>query len=453
MREFACEGFYNLAYRSDDIASEGIKQIGKSVWITIKTIFKRIIVWFKNILLNVNYFKNAELDERMNKDLLTVLKLAQPRTEDNYKILVWYYNVFKRGDLNRKFNGTAVGVAASDVDMTQTNLTDETNKSISDIDDSMNAAKNSEEYKRIEENKYADENLKLIPLSNIIPDMKKSQAACVQYNGYVEKIENLLSGTNNPDGVTKRIIVLLNKVVSYYTFRINLLTKYFTKAKASLKGTLNNIKGKNNEDSKTKTTTKTGKAALKFTVTPEKMRVIKEEYNACLHAEAYSEYKPHYDKLATMLKLQGANIEGIQFSDNYVVVIAVKQKEGKIPVKGRTLYHTSTGQTNLTELKPSFRTASGVLFPEPRVYVHIGVPLNRYGNTAVDEGPGFGIFRRREIPYVVIDSISEVYRDPEMGRTASYIKTDKPIKIKKLDVNKFNSNRDKNIDLSFSKKG
>ena len=40
-----------------------------------------------------------------------------------------------------------------------------------------------------------------------------------------------------------------------------------------------------------------------------------------------------------------------------------------------------------------------------------------------------------------------------MGRTASYIKTTKPIKVKKLDINKFNSDRDKNIDLSFSKKG
>ena len=92
-----------------------------------------------------------------------------------------------------------------------------------------------------------------------------------------------------------------------------------------------------------------------------------------------------------------------------------------------------------------------MLFPEPRVYVHIGVPLNRYGNKAVDEGSG--LFTREEIPYVVVDNITEVYRDPEMGKTASYIKTTKPIKVKKLDINKFNSDRDQNIDLSFSKKG
>lgn len=40
-----------------------------------------------------------------------------------------------------------------------------------------------------------------------------------------------------------------------------------------------------------------------------------------------------------------------------------------------------------------------------------------------------------------------------MGRTASYIKTTKPIKIKKLDMKRFNEDRDKNINLSFSKKG
>lgn len=458
MREFACEGFYSFAYGSDDVATEGIKSLGKSIWITIKNVFKRIITWFKNILLNVNYFKNAELDEKMNKDLLTVLKLAQPRTEDNYKVLVKYYNTFKKmgGDLNRKFNGNVTGVAVSGNPIAvsmfgMTNLTDEINKSISDLDDSMNAARNSEEYKRIEESKYDNKNLKIIPLSNIIPDMKNSQSACVQYNGHVEKLEHLVSGVDNPDSVTKRIIVLLNKVVSYYTFRINLLTKYFTKAKASLKGTLNNIKGKDDEDAKSRTTTKAGKLALKLTLTPDKSKEVKEEYEACKNSESYSEYKPHYDKLTSLLNLQGANIEGITFSGNVALVQAVKHKEEKIPVKGRTLYHTSTGNRDLTELTPSFKTASGVLFPEPRVYVHIGVPLNRYGNKAVDEGSG--LFTREEISYVVVDNITEVYRDPEMGRTASYIKTTKPIKVKKLDINKFNSDRDQNIDLSFSKKG
>ena len=298
MREFACEGFYSFAYESDDVATEGIKSLGKSVWITIKNVFKRIITWFKNILLNVNYFKNAELDEKMNKDLLTVLKLAQPRTEDNYKVLVKYYNTFKKlgGDLNRKFNGTVTGVAVSGNPIAvsiygMTNLTDEINKSISDLDDSMNAARNSEEYKRIEESKYDNKNLKIIPLSNIIPDMKNSQSACVQYNGHVEKLEHLVSGVDNPDGVTKRIIVLLNKVVSYYTFRINLLTKYFTKAKASLKGTLNNIRGKDDKDAKSRTTTKAGKLALKLTLTPDKSKEVKEEYEACKNSESYSEYK------------------------------------------------------------------------------------------------------------------------------------------------------------------
>ena len=135
MREFACEGFYSFAYGSDDVATEGIKSLGKSIWITIKNVFKRIITWFKNILLNVNYFKNAELDEKMNKDLLTVLKLAQPRTEDNYKVLVKYYNTFKKmgGDLNRKFNGSVTGVAVSGNPIAvsmfgMTNLTDEMNK-------------------------------------------------------------------------------------------------------------------------------------------------------------------------------------------------------------------------------------------------------------------------------------------------------------------------------------
>lgn len=40
-----------------------------------------------------------------------------------------------------------------------------------------------------------------------------------------------------------------------------------------------------------------------------------------------------------------------------------------------------------------------------------------------------------------------------MGRTTSYINTTKSIKIKKLDMKKFNEDRYKIINFSFSKKG
>ena len=59
MNAYTLESFINFC---DDmqIAEESVnlKDIGKIIGITIKNIFNRIITWFRNILVSINYFKN-----------------------------------------------------------------------------------------------------------------------------------------------------------------------------------------------------------------------------------------------------------------------------------------------------------------------------------------------------------------------------------------------------------
>jgi hypothetical protein len=138
------------------IAEEGSGNIGKSIWITIKNIFRKIVTWFKNLLLNINYFKNAQLDEQLNKDLISVLQVSQPRTELNFNVLQKFYTNYSRfKPLNTQIDGKYTGIMYQnprnpfDNSGRITDLQTEIEKSINDIDDATDAAKKSSEYERI----------------------------------------------------------------------------------------------------------------------------------------------------------------------------------------------------------------------------------------------------------------------------------------------------------------
>jgi hypothetical protein len=282
--------------------------------------------------------------------------------------------------------------------------------------------------------------------------MKSSQTSSTAFNNQLNSLENIVSHIEKPDKVTSKMLAFVRKAASYYTFRINLLTKYFTKAKASIKGTINNVKERNNVEfkSKTKMSHENVGFKVKVSLNPDKMDHVKELYEKCKSTENYSEYKTMYDELTTLLHLKGATIEGITFAGSVASVMYIKNPDEKINVKGRTLYHTkqltmwdeALGTDKLTEIKPSFRTMSGVLFPEPRIYVHVGTPLDRYSNKV---GKG-------HVPHVVLDKVDVAYRDPELGRTAVFIKTTKPLRVKPFDIKDYDDKNDKDMDLTFNKK-
>jgi hypothetical protein len=286
----------------------------------------------------------------------------------------------------------------------------------------------------------------MIPLTAITKDMKQSQTQSTNIQNQLDKLENLVSRMgDNLDKTTKTMIVFLRKASSYFTFRISLLTIYFKKAKASIQGTINNIKEKNNDEFRSKSGTNNLYVTTRSLniSDPNKIAHIEELWSTCANTRFYNEeYKPAYDELSTLLNAKGDTlVPPLRVIGSTVSFRTVKNPNEKINVKGRTLYHTVMGQLVGSYIYPSFRTASGELFPEPRIYVHASVPLNRYANK-----PDGNHHR----PYVIDEPISEAYRDPEMGRTAMFIKTDHPIKAKEIDIDQFTKDTKDKVDLSFN---
>lgn len=423
-----------------EAATEDLKTLGKSVWITIKNLLKKLYTALGNLLLNVNYFKNANMPEQMNKDLVQVLKISQPRTELNFKLITMWYGIlskFKATD--KKLGGASFGIMymgdnKRDVDYYgSTTLNDELDKSITEMDDALQAAQKSEAYTRLQTDKYDEKTSKPVPLNYIIPDMKKSRSGLSKFTGDLEKAENVTSGMKKVDPISSKVLTFLKKVVAYYTFRVSTLSKYFSRAKASLKAFANNVGNRDKDNTSTRTTTK-NKLAMPVPIPPFKYKEVRSLYNQCKEAKTYSEYKPLYDKLCSIIHCQNQNIEGFAPTGELLVC---RNKREKIPVEGRCLYHTSMYGYVLTELEPRFKTLTGVLFPEPRVYVHIGVPLDRYGAKMKTKGPdgdveSFVYKGTGTAQYVVKAKIPYVYKDPEMGRTAAYIVTDKPIPVERI---------------------
>ena len=463
MNYYSLESFISFC---DDmmIVNEAIsvKDIGKTIGVTIKNIFKRIVTWFRNVIVSINYFKNAELDTKMNADLLQVLRVSQPRTEINFSLLPKFYNLLsliKQDPNTYEFDGAALGVTGDNIFASRaTNLKHELFKSITDITESLKAAKSSDEMKRIEANEYKNENVQVIPLGNITSDLKQSNTNATKFQGYLDKLENSIERARKANGsigeVGNQMIVFLRKVIEYYTFRINLLSKYLTTAKASIKGTINNIKERNNADFKTKTKTNHNSVSKKQTMkSPQEAKEIKALYEKIQSVKSYQEYKPLYDELTQKLNIpSGSNVEGVSVHENVVQYTYVKNSNEKVQIGGRKLYHISYND-GLTQITPSFKTNAGVLFSEPRIYAHVNVPLDRYGNKIKENKGEFRLFDPNTYVYELQGNISTAYRDPEMGRTAVFVKTDKPISVKKIDYKEFEKSKMKDIDLSFKQKG
>ena len=442
----------------DSIVTEGLKDVGKSVMQKIKNLWARICIWFKNLLRNINYFKNAQLDPQMNKDLVKVLNVVQARTELNFKLIPLFYSVAKMVKNTNTIDGGSFGVmSGNERSLRDTNIENEIDKCVTDLEESLNAAKKLEEYKRIMEDTYSNNNLQTIPLGNITSDVKKSESYLTRFNNELNSISityEKMQAIPALKRVSSKMVVFLRKAIEYYTFRITLLTKYLNKAKLSLKGMVNNIKNRKNDEFTTKKRTKYSTPTMKkIMCTSGKQQQLKEIYITCRTTRDYNEYKKNYNELIRLTGVPAnCNIESMQFNtlDNSVIIIYVKNHFVKIPVGGRKLYHQSH-HTNITELTPRWKTGNGVLFPEPRVYAHLNIALDRHGNMIGRNDSNTYVGYQHV--YELQDHIDYVYLDPEMGRTATYIVSDRPIRVKEISRDKFDINKkDQNEpDLSVRK--
>ena len=440
---------FEFNFTDEDIATEGVVSDIKNAIIKKIQTSKSINKWYSDLLLNLNKFKNAQLDEEQNKDILTVLKIAQPRTELNFTLFNRYYSFLSlKGNLNKRIDGKPFGMRSGPViEGRMTTLENEITKSIEDIRACMKAAQESKEYKRIKKGKYENIRVQIIPLSNITDDMKNSKSSAASFQSHLEDFNRKIFKLDRIDRVTEKMIVFLNMVTSYYKFRISLLTIYLERAKGSLKGTLRNAIEKNEDQYKSKGSLTLNKA--KWTTKKfdkETLKHLQETYQHALNTKSYQEYKPLYDEITKSLGLNGKIIRKLKFNFEKGTLSAywVSTNTEKIQVGGRPLYHGVPAHVTktLTVLKPSYCGNDGYLFPEPRIYFHLGVPLNRCSNRS---DPAAG-----EQSYTPVQPISTVWKDDELGGTAVYLTTTTPIKVKKVQLKRHTNFIEKKIDLSFN---
>lgn len=429
-----------------EIANEGLIDGILSLKNKLIDSITKITNWISIVEKNKDYFKEAKLDPQQNKDLLQVLRISQPRTDINFKPIAKYYRF-----MNKKKDGTNQSHSLSvrtGGDYHSTSLLHEVERSTIDIDESLKAAKRSPEYKRIQSAKYPNKTRELIPLGLILADLKKSNQQLSYFRSELQKMGNTLSSLReNPEGVsniTKRMEVFFHKVIEYYTFRIKILEIYLKRAKTTLDKSTYSKNKEVTETNENRTKSSTSRHGIAITVnlkTPDQISKIKELYKNCKEAKTYDEYKPYYDQLTTMLNCHGKNIEKLIITGLSVqLVLAGDSDPVEVPLSGKTLYHNSSN-LNLTELEGRWINMGGVLFPEPRIYFHVNFSTDRYGAKISDDSA----------VYVPVQKPKVAYRDPEMGRTAVYVITKKPIKIRKVNFNEIKDNKLKKIDLEINK--
>lgn len=438
-------------FQENEIATEGVKELGKSIWEGIKRIFRKIVNWFANIIRSVNYFKNATLDSQLNSDLVEVLKIAQPKTELNFGWLNLYYKLATAiptdNNGTHSVAGDVFGEAKvrmswfSEPESHITTIEEQIERSVYDIDGCLKASGESEPMKRITANEYKNSNMVTIPLGQITSDLKRSHTGSTRAENELSRIDNastkLLTFTKGKELVTKAH-VFYQKLSQFYRFRIDLLSKFLNYAKASLGGTINNMKDRFGNVDKLRTNFNSSLKATFKARSKQEIDDIMETYNKARNAETYEEYLPYYKKLADTFKVKGAIENLTKISDNVLAIIY--NKEGsEYPIGNQKLYHHSYETWEIKELKPFWTTPSGVLFPTPRIYFHVGAPLNRYAHGLKDDNDG--------TIYTPTVNINKVFVDKELSRTACYVETTKPIPVKPVDFSEWKNAKD--VEVGF----
>lgn len=429
-----------------DIADEGLQDIAraaKKAWENIRGVFNKIRTFVKSLSHNVNYFKNATLPKKLSEDIQLLLQNLAPRREYINKLFPLLMSAAtKKLVLNDHLSNDPMRDFEGQIKM-----------SIHDVHVSVKDAIDSVAYKRLQSMDYDFTQMEKIPLNSVVSKMKQLEMDITSYENMIRKVNINIENPKDEQekSISSKLKKLYNALIINMELRCRLLLIYFKKAKASLKGTLNNIKNRKTKlavsrdytanKNKFKQHTKFYKKDLsefefkKFKELDAKISALNNEL------DKYDEYVECVKEICTLM--------GISWSKDKVVLYDSPNKNpGKVKFscindKGRVrklldntkLYHTST-DPNLKQLTPRYYFHSGDLlrrlWPTPRVYFAIGTPISNDGNVGRDK-----------TLYTPKNPITDVYIDEEMGGTAVYVKSDNPIQITKEDF----ENATKNIEL------
>lgn len=435
-----------------DLAMEGIGQkitsMAKDVWAAIKRVLKKILTWFKNMLLNINYFKTARLDEKMSADLMYCLKLAQPRTE-NYamKVVPGLLKAFQKArkeDNEDKEDKILTGLdgigTAGDMLSSLTSFAHELFVAQTDVYETTQNVKKCDAYKRLTGDfKYENKNIKPIPMTFIVSDMKNCNTQITRFNGEVEKAESLSrrSADKYPKftKTVNKAVKFFQTCVTFYSLRTSILMNYFKAAKVSLNAIPANIKEaiKKNNDGRGKNN-KEGKYG-KIKIMGITAKEIADAIDNARAAKTYAEYKKFYDEI---IKKSGVKPHSIIYGFDKGELLYVEQPKTDVVLdKNVKLYHTSY-YGGITELQPKWTTPGGVLFETPRVYFHVTNPLTRFGTQV----------KSNNHVYVPVKLPSKGYVDKEMARTAIFVETETPIPVKEIDYKEWKALKEVEVGMT-----
>ena len=471
-----------------------IKYYFTKIWDSIKRFFQKIIEAFKRFMLNVNYFKNAELPKKQSDDLQFCLNLMKPRTLDGIDKIIRMFNE-EVGKYHRATNQTVNTIAAdrsgrnyagleklnqllaqaiqkmagenSGMDF-NSDMEFELGKTITEVNECMEALHNSDQYKRLttEENQYSDEDKVTIPMNNIITDMKDAQKGLSEITHQLSIAERGIKGLSESADqkvmeVQKKMVNMVTtackKLIEYYQERIKLLGIYFKSAKASLAALKNNLKDKGYSVG---ANTKSAKLKTSIGLSSQSLSELKDLMKAMGKNNKDRDWGAYRENFSKMIKILHADpqdtiyIPSVTVSGGSFVYYRLKNPYKKVEVSGKTLYHHRYDTTGIKALYPSACLSGNIgkanfldallatmypdtFFPEPRVYCHLGVALDK---ASLEFGKQAG--GSKGYLYKVINSeqySGNVYVDAEQAKTAVFIITENDIPVEEIDANEINT--------------
>ena len=433
---------YNQIIENNGILNEGF----------FGNLFAPLINGIKNIIKNTKRsmmkLNNAKISKQMNDDLFTVLKILQMRTEKGTQYLGAFYLKLlddNYSPANTYFKDEMINRNTSiEAEQWDTDLNHEINKSYIDATENIKAVKASREYKRIQENKYDDKNLETIPLKYIMKDIEYCESDLNQFNDQLDKINkvNTTKFTNADKKLYSDMIMYLRLMIYIVSLRMSILNKFLDNAEIKI---MNFFKSRD-VDSKYApwdyinrnewliadvTEAIYGKGEGSLTKLNNLLTMLTnfnktKEFKKYMSTHAVLLNMLGLPKKSTIMSLFGEEGKNVR---TYYARFIINDYDS-IQVANRPLYHMSEIH-NLKQINPTCIGNWGkTYYPEPRVYAHINVPLDKMGKK-------IGSVYEKNYVYRVLDAPKVVYRDPALAATAIFFSTEKPVKVKEFNIDDY----------------
>ena len=411
---------------------------------------KSLLSDIDSFVIAVDKISGIKINKKKFEDAIVILNLMRPNTlHGSLEILKYFIdNASSDTNLTKNISIFLFGRQLSDSPKYEykTTLLFEIIKTIKDLQDCKKACSKSSCYKRFFKNSYTTADDIVVDASNIILEYQESKEFLNDYVKLNSKISKIIDNKKNQSKnfitISSKIITLLDLILKYYSDRLNILNTLLSKATDD-DIVINKDEYKIKVDISNKLI-ETKEIQLSMNETKHLFGILEKMVDLD-NKKKFAEYKKLYKIAAKTLGISPKysftiNSNTIKISNNTArfSLIYLAENYRRIDIKNKTLYHTSSFP-NLDKIKPCCYSKDIQLFtPSPRIYFHISFPLDKYGrevNKNINDlkqrfkGEDFDDFKL--YVYEIENNLTYAYIDSDLGYTAAFIETDKPIKIKK----------------------